>query len=63
MTQAQLDELVASATGDDLREVRRLGFHLVATGDVDLEEQDFHWPPQAVDWDLLEQARNEFNNH
>ncbi|PQO40365.1 hypothetical protein DTL21_00030 [Bremerella cremea] len=59
MTQAQLNELIASATGDDVRDIRRLGFHLAIPIDDEWESDELDWPPQTVDWDAVEQSRNQ----
>jgi hypothetical protein len=42
MTQAQLDRSVARSTGESLRTVRSLGFHLQAGRPLDLEPEDLH---------------------
>ncbi|MCC9608556.1 hypothetical protein LOC68_09675 [Blastopirellula sp. JC732] len=54
MTQIQINELVAAATGDDLREIRRHGFQIVGMHEFDLDEEAV---PQLVDWDEVDRRR------
>lgn len=54
MTQNQLDHSVAAVTGDDVREIRRLGFNLVGMKEFDLDEEAV---PQLVDWDEVDRLR------
>ena len=56
MTQTQLDRMVAKATGEDIRSIRRRGFS-VATFGIDLEPDQR--PPQMVDWDEVDRKRYE----
>lgn len=58
MTQTQLDRLVAKATGEDLRSIRRRGFS-IATFGRDLDPEPDQRPPQWVDWDELDRKRYE----
>ena len=58
MTQTQLDRMVAKATGEDLRSIRRRGFS-IATFGIDLEPDPDQRPPQMVDWDELDRKRYE----
>ena len=55
MTQQQLDQAVAMATGEDVRDVRHLGFSIADPAEVLF---DPYLPPQVVDWDLLDLERN-----
>lgn len=57
MTQRQLDQLVANATGDDLRSIRQRGFSIVDLQDVNFDPEPDQRPPQMVDWDELELER------
>ena len=57
MTQSYIDQLVAAATGDELREIRRLGFSLVSPTDVELEDDAAMWSPEMVDWDEVDRHR------
>ncbi|WP_158261067.1 MULTISPECIES: hypothetical protein [Pirellulaceae] len=54
MTQSEINALVAAVTGDDLGEVRRLGFSLVGVNEFDLDEE---MSPQALDWDEVDRSR------
>lgn len=64
MTQQQLDQQVADATGESLEEIKRRGFSEIESID---EYLDRCWidhneyppvPPQYIDWDALERKRN-----
>jgi hypothetical protein len=52
MTQAEVDERVAAAIGEDINEVRRRGFHLADQPEMDYDSQP---RPLVVDWDQLDQ--------
>jgi hypothetical protein len=56
MPRNELERQIIKRTGDDLHEIRRLGFQV-----TDLTDPDFDPPPayrpQVVDWDELEQSR------
>ena len=58
MTQTQLDQQVADATGEDLREVRFRGFSLADPMTVSFDPEPCDLPPQILDWDLAELERN-----
>ena len=58
MTQMQLDQLVANATGEDLRSIRQRGFSIADLQDVDFDPEPDQRPPQFIDWDELELERN-----
>lgn len=55
MTQNQLDQAIAQATGDDLALIRQRGFSLWHPTDDD--DHDELPPPQMVDWDELDSQR------
>jgi hypothetical protein len=57
MTQRDLDCAVASATGEDLCEIRRRGFSIVDPGARFDPEPDLR-PHQILDWDRIELHRN-----
>ncbi len=59
MTQTQLDRLVARATGEDIRSIRRRGFSLANLVEVNFDPEPDQRPPQWVDWDELEMERSE----
>ena len=56
--QFDLDQAVATATGEDLQVIRRRGFSLVNPDDHDFDPEPDLLPPQYVDWDDLELSRN-----
>ena len=58
MTQQELDCAVAAATGETLCDVRRMGFSLVDPEFGNFDPESNELPPQMVDWDELELARN-----
>jgi hypothetical protein len=58
MTQNQLDRLVADATGEDLREIQRLGFSLADPIDVEFDPEPDELSPQMIDWDEVDLRRN-----
>ena len=58
MTQMQLDQLVADATGEDIRAIRQRGFSVADPFDVDFDPEPDNLPPQMIDWDELELERN-----
>ena len=52
MTQRQLECAVAEATGEDVAEIRRLGFSLADTLEPDFDPEPF-CEPLCIDWDDL----------
>ncbi len=58
MIQAQLDQQVAQATGEDLREVRFRGFSLADPLTVSFDPEPCDLPPQMLDWDQVDLERN-----
>ncbi len=62
MTQQQLDRLVAEATGEDLRAIRRRGFSIANPVEVNFDPEPDQRPPQWVDWDLLDLERSDALN-
>ena len=58
MMQAQLDQQVAQATGEDLREVRFRGFSLADPLTVCFDPEPCELPPQILDWDQVDLERN-----
>ncbi len=59
MTQQQLDRLVADATGEDIRSIRRRGFSIANPVEVNFDPEPDQRPPQWVDWDQLDRERAE----
>ena len=57
MTQCEADSAVATATGEDLCDVRRIGFSIADPIEVNFDPEPYY-PPQLVDWDELELERN-----
>lgn len=60
MTQAELNQAVAEATGESIQTIRRRGFSVVTPLAVFQPDADDYALPNVVDWDLLErqQRRN-----
>lgn len=56
--QDDLDCAVASATGEDLRFIRRHGFSLVDPHNANFDPEPDLLPPQFIDWDDLEMSRH-----
>ena len=54
MTQRELEQLVAQATGEDLRQIRRRGFSIADPLEVGFDPEPDDRRPLVVDWDLLE---------
>jgi len=63
MTQMQVNQLVADATGEDVRSIQRLGFSMADPFDVDFDPEPDNLPPQMIDWDELEIERNVAISH
>jgi hypothetical protein len=57
MTQRQLNEAVAAATGESLRQIRQRGFGLADPFEVDFDPEPDDVPPQIVDWDSVDADR------
>ena len=58
MTQQDLDNAVASATGEDLHAISNRGFSLADPLEVDFDPEPDNHPPQTVDWDAWELESN-----
>lgn len=58
MTQTQLEQQVARATGEDLREVQSRGFSLADPATVNFDPEPSNLPPQILDWDQADLERN-----
>ena len=52
MTQSELDQAVADATGESLSTIADRGFCLLTTIPIEIERE-----PLTVDWDALEMSR------
>ena len=57
MTQRELDQLVAAATGEDIRDIRNRGFSLADPLEVYFDPEPDDREPLMVDWDELEAER------
>ena len=53
MSSNELDDAVATVTGEEMRTIRRHGFSLLNCGSAELDEGDYR-PPQVIDWDAAE---------
>jgi len=54
MTQLEIDQAVASSTGESIQEIRRRGFVIADQVAVDYDPEP---TPQIVDWDQLDSQR------
>lgn len=57
MTQAELNQAVAEATGESLGTIRRRGFSVVPLQMGEPEDQDDTALPGVVDWDSLQRQQ------
>ena len=57
MKRRDLESAVAAATGEDVHEIRRRGFSLLNLRDRDFDPEPDNLPPQAIDWDRVDQQR------
>ena len=58
MTQADLNRHVASATGESVREIRRLGFSIADTLHVDYDPEPLDEElDKFIDWDVADEQR------
>ena len=58
MTQTQLEQLVARATGEDIRAIRERGFSVADPLKVNFDPEPDNLHPQMINWDELEVERN-----
>jgi hypothetical protein len=58
MTQNEINTAVAEATGEDVGEIRHLGFSLADPEVVCFDPEPDDLPPQVVDWDALAELRH-----
>lgn len=54
MTQQELDRLVADATGEEVGEIRHLGFSVADPCDVYFDPEPNELPAQVIGWDSHE---------
>lgn len=57
MTQSSLEEMIAKTTGDDLRDIRRIGFQLADPVVVNSAAEPSYYSPNYVDWDDIDRQR------
>jgi hypothetical protein len=57
MTQSQLDDAVALATGEDPDTISRLGFSLADPKTVCYDPEPSERGPQVIDWDQFDALR------
>jgi hypothetical protein len=61
MTQAELNQAVAEATGESVSTIRRRGFSVVTPLQVfNPDANDDYELPSVVDWDALERQQRRF---
>lgn len=53
MTHADMEQAVASATGESLGTVRRRGFSIIDFSEANFDPEPNDLPAQVVDWDRL----------
>ncbi len=58
MTAAQIHRAVSRATGESVREIRRMGFSLANSLNIDEDSEDGDHRPQMIDWDQQEAIRS-----
>jgi len=58
MTQNQLNQRVAKATGEDIGDIRQRGFSLADPLEVHFDPEPCDLPPQVVDWDEVDLQHN-----
>ena len=61
MTQAELNQAVADATGESVSTIRRRGFSVVTPLQVfDPDRNEDYALPNVVDWDALEREQRRY---
>ena len=53
MKQERINRLVARATGEDLREIRRMGFTIADPAHVGFDPEPKQRRPRTLDWDAM----------
>jgi hypothetical protein len=59
MTAAQIHRAVSRATGESVREIRRLGFSLAGALDVETDDDLDDRLPLMIDWDQHQAVRSD----
>jgi hypothetical protein len=57
MKQEKINRLVARATGEDLREIRRMGFTIADPARVGYEPEPKQRRFRTLDWDVVKRER------
>ena len=55
MRQERINQLVARATGENLREIRRMGFTIADPAEVRFDPEPKRQRIRTIDWDAVEQ--------
>lgn len=58
MTQKTIDRLVAHATGENLREIRRMGFTLADQIELHFDPEPTDRRGRSIDWDTVDPYRS-----
>jgi len=59
MRQERINRLVARATGEDMREIRRMGFSIADPAHVGFDPEPRRKRSPIIDWDTVEQEHGE----
>ena len=54
MRQETINEMVARATGEELSEIRRMGFSIADPGRANFDPEAVRRRPRSIDWDSVE---------
>ena len=57
MRQSRINRMVARATGEDLREIRRMGFTIADPARVGYDPEPKQWRFRTLDWDEVKRER------
>ena len=57
MTQQQLDQLVAHATGEDLDEIQRRGFSFANPAEANFDPEPYDLSPATIEWDGIKPGK------
>lgn len=58
ITQSEVNQLVADATGEDVNEIRHRGFSMADPMHVNFDPEPEDLPSLIVDWDEMDLQRN-----
>ncbi len=59
MRQQRINQMVARATGEDLREIRRMGFTIADPTEVGFDPEPRQRRFRTIDWDAVERERGQ----